>query len=164
MQKIIPCYVILVCYGLVYLFAGWRLAEVAWIFLIALFFSYIQHMKILMSAIRLPKILAKGENLKTATKTVVQILILIILNLYLGVLYVRLWIPEAYIVALDTKSYVTDLDLLYYTILTFVDVGCGDIVPQHIASRMMAIIIAITSVLCLILFLSSFMEEKEDLE
>lgn len=164
MQNIIPCYVIMICYGLIYVFAGWRLEEFAWIFLIALFFSYIQHIKILISAIRLPKILAKGENLKTAAKAVVQILILIVLNLYLGVLYVRLWIPEAYVVVLDTKSYVTDLDLLYYTILTFTEIGCGDIVPQHMASRIMAIIIAITSVLCLILFLSSFMEEKENLE
>ena len=54
------------------------------------------------------------------------------------------------------------LDLFYYTIITFTTVGYGDIVPLSIAAKIMSIVIATTSVICLTVFLSSVLSYKNE--
>lgn len=159
-------FAIIICYILIYLFAGWRVREFAWVFVLGLAVSYVFVLRRLLSLVRRPEgIRAKSAEVqvKRETEAVISIVFLVISHLYLAVLFLRLQIPEAYAVALKPEAYVTDFDLFYYTLLNFAEIGCGDIVPAHAASRGMAIAIAISSVLCLIVFVASYLEEKQNM-
>lgn len=46
--------------------------------------------------------------------------------------------------------------------ITFTTVGYGDIVPLTVEAKIIAIIISVTSVICLTVFLSSVLSIKED--
>ena len=50
-----------------------------------------------------------------------------------------------------------------YTMISFTTIGYGDISPAIFESQIVAIIIAITSVLCLIVFVSSVLSEKNEI-
>ncbi|MBW6411008.1 potassium channel family protein [Clostridium weizhouense] len=68
---------------------------------------------------------------------------------------------EAYLCSVTTNE-IGILDLFYYTIVTFTTIGYGDIVPNAPESKVMAIIIAFTSVICLIIFISSILSAKSN--
>lgn len=54
-------------------------------------------------------------------------------------------------------------NLLYYTIISFTTIGYGDICPTTVESQAVAILISITSVICLIIFVSSLLSAKNDI-
>lgn len=83
------------------------------------------------------------------------ILVMLVLNLYLAVCIVNGLDKGAYT---NTNGY---FSLFYYTIITFTTIGYGDIVPVTMAARAVAIIISITSVVCLTIFLSSILSYRE---
>lgn len=172
MGKIRRYYIVILCYAVTYLFGGWRLGGYAWIMLLPLAVTYAGSIRILLGLLRenqvfVPEAGSKIVKMKKEAIGTVLALGLVVLHLYFGVLCVRTWIPGAYAFSYETQgegAYVTDWDLLYYTILHFTEIGCGDIIPQHAVSRGMAVVIALTSVFCLIVFLSSFMEEEEEIK
>lgn len=89
------------------------------------------------------------------------LILLIVLNLYLGVVMIANRLDQAYIYV-GTARQVSDLDLLYYTVISFTTIGYGEIVPHHFESKMMAIVIAYTSVMCLVIFVSSILALKQN--
>ena len=52
-------------------------------------------------------------------------------------------------------------DLFYYTIITFTTIGYGDIIPTTMPAKVLAIIISVTSVVCLTIFLGSILSYKD---
>ncbi|MBO5352584.1 MAG: hypothetical protein J6A77_04735 [Lachnospiraceae bacterium] len=172
MNEIRRYYIVIFCYGVTYLFGGWRLGSYAWLMLFPLTWTYVGSIRILLGLLRknqvfVPKTGSKTLKMKQEALGTILALGLVLLHLYFGVLCVRTWIPGAYAFSYEAEgadAYVTDWDLLYYTVLHFTEIGCGDIIPQHVVSRGMAVVIALTSVFCLIVFMSSFMEEEEEIK
>lgn len=122
--------------------------------------DYFLNLKVLIKVIKNPQhIKSKGEDKVSVTNmTVVAVLILvmIILNLFLGVCLINSSGQNAYT---GNESY---FDLFYYTIITFSTIGYGDIVPLSRAAKIMSNIIATTSVICITVFVSSVLSYKED--
>ncbi|MGL5330651.1 MAG: ion channel [Peptostreptococcaceae bacterium] len=85
----------------------------------------------------------------------ILLLIMLVFNLYLAVCFVNGLDNEVY---LNSNSY---FDLFYYTIITFTTIGYGDIIPTTIPAKIVAIVISITSVICLTVFLSSVLSYKD---
>ncbi|MDB2111811.1 potassium channel family protein, partial [Clostridium paraputrificum] len=54
-----------------------------------------------------------------------------------------------------------NFDLFYYTIVTFTTIGFGDISPVSNLAKFMAIVISITSIICLTIFLGSIFSLRE---
>lgn len=100
--------------------------------------------------------------LKTVLAGAFVLILLIILNLYLAVVIISLVYEPAYIMVSSTNP-PTSLDFLYYTVISFTTIGYGDIVPCRMESKIMGIVIAFTSVMCLVIFVSSILALKEKL-
>lgn len=87
---------------------------------------------------------------------------LIIIKLFLCVLMIsNVYKDPYYSTILSSSSNISNFDLFYYTVIAFTTIGYGDIVPNSIPSKIIAIIIAFTSVFCLILFVSSMLSIKD---
>ncbi|WP_040193395.1 potassium channel family protein [Clostridium culturomicium] len=82
-------------------------------------------------------------------------IIMIVLNLFLGVCFINSMEPGAY------TGNPTKFDLFYYTIITFTTIGYGDISPVSPVANLMSILIAITSVICLTIFIGFVLSYKE---
>lgn len=97
--------------------------------------------------------------LKTMLFITVVMIFFIVGCLFLGVFLVNATFPGAYRYVI-TDHPITILDLFYYTVISFTTIGYGEIVPVRPESKVMAVIIAFTSVLCLGILVSSIMELK----
>lgn len=100
--------------------------------------------------------------LKVVLAGALILMMLIVLNLFLAVVMISNLFDHAYI-NVATVSPVTNVDLLYYTVISFTTIGYGEIVPQRLESKVMAILIAYTSVMCLVIFVSAILALKEKL-
>lgn len=98
--------------------------------------------------------------LKVVLAGALILIILIVLNLFLGVVMITLLYDHAY-VNVTANTPVSIMDLLYYTVISFTTIGYGEIVPRRLESKIMAILIACTSVMCLVIFVSSILALKE---
>lgn len=121
--------------------------------LIGLVISYYLNMKLLLNIMISPSkknYMTDNESfLKKVGLSALLILVIIIINLYLAVCIVY---------GMDSNSFTNAngyFSLFYYTIIAFTTIGYGDIVPITVASRSVGIVIAVTSVVCLTVFLSS---------
>ncbi|MGL5695289.1 MAG: potassium channel family protein, partial [Peptostreptococcaceae bacterium] len=56
----------------------------------------------------------------------------------------------------------TNFDLFYYTIITFTTIGYGDITPLSIPAKIMSIITALTSGVCVTIFLSTVLSYNDE--
>ncbi len=121
--------------------------------LVACFICYILNLKVLVNVIRNPATLKiKEENsFNSILVSAILIIILIIINLFLGVCFISSISPDSY------TNVSGNIDLFYYTIMTFTTIGYGDIVPVTIGAKLMAVVIAITSVICIGIFLSTIL-------
>lgn len=121
--------------------------------LIGLAISYYLNMKLLLNIMISPMQKTYSSDnegfFKKIGLSALLILFIIIVNLYLAVCVVYGMDNSAFT---NANGY---FSLFYYTIIAFTTIGYGDIVPVSVASRSVGIIIAITSVVCLTVFLSS---------
>lgn len=126
--------------------------------LIGVAISYLLNLRILIKVIRNPKYIKSQDKMSAKSITVISILILImiVLNLFLGVCFINSMEPGAY------TGNPTKFDLFYYTIITFTTIGYGDISPVSLIAKLMSILIAITSVICLTIFIGSVLSYKEN--
>jgi voltage-gated potassium channel len=138
--------------NLVYLFAG-------------LVTCYILNMQIMLKIVRNPFCIVEDKNKQRSENRVliiyssILIVIMIIVNLYLLVLWTYFSYDNAY--TCSSVEGITKWQLLYYTVITFTTVGYGDISPAIFESQAVAILICITSVMCLIIFVSSVLSAKD---
>lgn len=101
-----------------------------------------------------PEGLIRGGKINTSSdlvhyfKAVGFILSMVVMNLYLLVLWNHIFFPGTY------EGVGWD-GLLYYTIISFTTVGYGDITPHGFWGKLIAVVIAITSVVSLVIFLGS---------
>lgn len=141
--------------NLVFLFAG-------------LVTSYILNIQVLLKIVQNPFCLLEDEkNNKSENRTLiifssVLIVLMIIINMYLLVLWTYFSFESAYVCTTGDKV-ITKWKLLYYTIISFTTIGYGDVSPVIFESQAVAILIAITSVMCLGIFVSSVLSEKNEI-
>ncbi len=144
--------------------------DLKWIFFVALLLAYYLNIVVMLNIIYNPLVLINGRKNKVDQyKSKIDkrnifigsilILIMIIYNLYLGVLWVNTYCGQAFLCT--SNGLITNWTLLYYTIISFTTIGYGDIVATSVESQFMSIIISITSVLCLIIYFSSMMNIKD---
>lgn len=136
--------------------------KIAPVILIGTVIGYLLNIKLIFSILINPHTAKKRDAESVSFSRVmmvsVLILIMIILNLYVAVCAVSDLGGQAFANANGTFS------LFYYTIITFTTVGYGDIVPLTVAARIVAIVISITSVICITIFLSSILSYREKLK
>ncbi|MGL5750385.1 MAG: potassium channel family protein [Paraclostridium sp.] len=127
--------------------------------LVTVSICYLLNLRILLNLTKNPHNIKTNEENETSFSRMiiaaVLLLFILVLNLYLGV---------CFIASLDTNAYLNAqnyFDLFYYTIITFTTIGYGDIIPVSIPAKILAIIISITSVVCLTVFLSTILSYKD---
>ena len=134
--------------------------------LMGLISCYILNIQILLKVVKNPFCIVEDKNMQESKNRVliifnsILIIIMVIINMYLFVLWTYFSYEEAYACSVGS---VTKWKLLYYTIISFTTVGYGDICPTSFESQAVAILISITSVLCLIIFVSSLLSVKDDI-
>jgi len=89
----------------------------------------------------------------------ILLIFFIVVCLYLGVFLIHSTFTGSYYNMVN-KLPISNLDLFYYTVISFTTIGYGEIVPVRIESKIMGVIIAFTSVLCLCILVSSIMGLK----
>lgn len=90
-----------------------------------------------------------SDNFITILVTALVIVFMFIMNLFIGVVIVDGVDPSSF------SSCPGVFDLFYYTIVTFTTIGFGDIVPLTNAAKVMAVLISLSSILCLSVFVGS---------
>ena len=121
---------------------------------------YLLNLKILFTILKDPKSIKICEEDKGSfgrlLTAVILILIMIVSNLYLGVVLADSLQLNAF------SNNPSKFDLFYYTIVTFTTIGFGDIIPLTIPAKLMAIMISITSVICITVFLGSIFSHRRN--
>lgn len=114
---------------------------------------YFLNMKILLNVMKNPKSIKlsiyDSSSFSRIFFAAITISFMIIINLYLAVCIVHIVGQGGFS---NNPGY---FDLFYYTVITFTTIGFGDIIPLTIGAKFIAIIISITSVICLTVFLGS---------
>lgn len=128
--------------------------------LIGLAISYYLNLRVLGKIIDNPNRLKNNKNgaYNTAAVASIIILFMIIINLFLAVVLINQASPNAF------AGNPNNFDLFYYTMITFVTIGYGDIVPVSVPAKIISIIIGITSVICITIFLSTMLSHKSEQE
>ncbi|MGL5378763.1 potassium channel family protein [Clostridium sp.] len=136
-----------------------QFSENAFLGLVGVAICYYLNLKVLLTLMNNPThVKSKSEDAASYGRVMaaaILLLIMLVLNLYLAVCFVNAIDGGAY---LNATGY---FDLFYYTIITFTTIGYGDIIPITPEAKIVAIIISITSVICLTVFLSSMLSYKE---
>lgn len=134
--------------------------ESAIIGIIGVIICYYLNIKVLLTLMIKPHNIKSEKEEKTNFTRVliaaILVLVMLVMNLYLAVCFVN--------AIADGAAYLNatgSFNLFYYTIITFVTIGYGDIVPVTTSAKVVAIVISITSVICLTVFLSSILSYKE---
>ena len=128
--------------------------------LIGLLVTYILNFKIIFRVMSNPNKIKLSKNstggLLSIILAAILLVTLILINLYLGVCLVNVLQEAAY------SNNPTFFDLFYYTIVTFTTIGFGDIIPLTALAKFMAVVISVTSIVCLTIFLGSILSFRKD--
>lgn len=126
---------------------------------IGIIISYSLNMKLLLKLMRNPRYIKfdKGERSSFIKVFIASmtIVIMIVINLFLGVALANIANEGAFS---SNPSY---FDLFYYTVVTFTTIGFGDISPVTGIAKFMAIVISLTSIICLTIFLGSIFSLRD---
>lgn len=171
-MKFLISFMILIFYSFAFIFLKKEVTELAAFIFIGLFISYAINISLLIEVILNPfcyfitdkdEILNDKRQVLTVTMIATFILlILVIINLFLVVVMIwRIW-PNSYYCSVPNVN-ISELDLFYYTVISFTTIGFGDIVPSISQSKIVAIFISFTSVLCLVIFIGSALSVKDKL-
>ena len=156
---LILSYFIISVYLVIMLIFTEEFKKLAGVVLISVSISYIINLRLIFKLMRNPiKVKSKKESAISFSRIIaasILILSMIILDLYLAACSIYSMIPNAY------NSVSNYFSLFYYVIISFTTIGYGDIYPVSIASRILAIVISITSVVCLSIFISSILAYEE---
>lgn len=159
-NNLIISYFILTTYFIVFIFDSSQFEGVHLIALTGLLISYILNFKVLVKIIKNPLHIKSKNEEQSISKGIIVIsillLVMIILNLFMGTCIINQAYPGSF------TNDPTSFDLFYYTIITFTTIGYGDIVPVSIPAKIISMIIAVTSVICITIFLSTVLSYKEE--
>lgn len=121
--------------------------------------SYFLNMKLLLKIMRNPRYIKFDRKDRGGFFQVfiaaMSIVTMIVINLFLGVSLTNIIDKGAF------SSNTNNFDLFYYTIVTFTTIGFGDISPVSNLAKFMAIVISVTSIICLTIFLGSIFSLRE---
>lgn len=113
--------------------------------------SYFLNIKLLLKIMRNPKYIKFDIRDRSSFFKVfiaaMSVVAMIVINLFLGVCLINI---------VDKGSFSSNpnyFDLFYYTVVTFTTIGFGDISPISNLAKFMAIVISVTSIICLTVFL-----------
>lgn len=153
-------YFIISSYSTAILIFPKEISKVYIVGLLGSFICYALNIKILIKFIRDP------NNIKSVNQSSVSfiriiiasviLIIMIILNLYLAVVLINSGNPHSF------TNNPTNFDLFYFTIITFTTIGYGDITPVTYLAKIVTMLIAITSVICISVFISSVLSHKSN--
>lgn len=152
-------YFIISSYSTAILIFPKQISKVYLVGLLGSFICYGLNIKILIRLIKNPKnIKSKNQNDVSFARIIVAaiiLIIMIILNLYLAVVLINSGNPHAFTNAPN------NFDLFYFTLITFTTVGYGDITPITYLAKIVTMFIAVTSVICISIFISSILSHKD---
>lgn len=151
-------YFIISSYSTVILIFPKELSKIYLVGLLGSFICYVLNIKILIKLIINPKhIKSKNQNKVSFSRIILAsiiLVIMIILNLYLAVVLVNSGNCHSF------TGNPNNFDLFYFTIITFTTIGYGDITPVTYIAKIVTLFIAITSVICISIFISSILSYK----
>lgn len=128
---------------------------------------YILNIYIMLKIVRNPFCLVadseqqRSKNGRVIILSSILIVLMIVADLYLFVLWAYFSKDKAYMCTLGNET-ITKWKLFYYTIISFSTIGYGDISPIVFESQAVAVLIAITNIICLIIFVSSILSDKNE--
>ncbi|MCI5637571.1 MAG: potassium channel family protein [Sarcina ventriculi] len=152
-------YFIISSYSTAILIFPKQISKIYLVGLLGCFICYALNIKILIRIMKNPKnIKSKNQNDVSFTRIIIAsiiLIIMIILNLYLAVVLINSGNPHAF------TNKPTNFDLFYFTLITFTTVGYGDIIPITGLAKIVTMFIAVTSVICISIFISSILSHKD---
>lgn len=153
-------YFIISSYSTAILIFPKEISKVYIVGLIGSFICYTLNIKILIRLVRNPNnIKSINHNHVSFIRIIIAaiiLIILIVLNLYLAVVLINSGNPHSF------TNNPNNFDLFYFTIITFTTIGYGDITPITYLAKIVTMFIAITSVICISIFISSILSHKDN--
>lgn len=153
-------YFIISSYSTAILIFPKEISKVYIVGLLGSFICYALNIKILIKLVRNPNnIKSVNQNHVSFVRIIIAaiiLIVLIILNLYLAVVLINSGNPHSF------TSNPSNFDLFYFTIITFTTIGYGDITPITYLAKIVTMFIAITSVICISVFISSILSHKSN--
>lgn len=159
-NNLIVSYFILSTYFTVFLFDSSQFEGVYFIALIGLLISYLLNFKVLIKIIKNPRHVKSINEDQSISRGIIIITMLLLAMIILNLFMATCIINQAYPGAFSNNP--TSFDLFYYTIITFTTIGYGDIVPVTIPAKVISMLIAFTSVVCITIFLSTVLSYREE--
>lgn len=133
--------------------------KLGWILLVGVVISYYLNItmmiRIMMNPYNVKSMKQENISFSRIIAAAILLLCMLIIDLFLFVVVVDAITPGAFSNIDGTFS------MLYYTVITFTTIGYGDIVPITVGARLVAMLISVTSVICITIFLSSVLSYRE---
>lgn len=121
--------------------------------------SYLINISLLFKFMKNPKSIKINENdnysFGKIIIAVIMLILMVIINLFLLVVCTNIMDPKSF------SNNPSNFDLLYFTIINFTTIGFGDIIPINFWGKFMSILIALTSILCISIFVGGIYSNRK---
>lgn len=121
--------------------------------------SYLINISLLFKFMKNPKFIKINENdnysFGKIIIAVIMLILMVIINLFLLVVCTNIMDPKSF------SNNPSNFDLLYFTIINFTTIGFGDIIPINFWGKFMSILIALTSILCISIFVGGIYSNRK---